>query len=154
MPDRATACQASTAQVPDLGPSQPQDGVLSLLRGGEDAAGVGGEEDSQHQSGQAEEDEHRPAHRRVGPGDLEGVGDVVDEVALVRCDALDGARDGGRLRESQRGLGVEPRPVDEQVDLGLRQALHRPALRRHAAWKAGTIRPSNVARSTMTECGT
>ena len=102
---------------------------LAPLGGGEDSAGIRGEEGGQEDPGQTEEEEHPLAHGCVALRHLEGVRDVVDQVVLARRDAVDSLRDRCRLGERARRIRIEPRPVDEHVHLAHRGALDDPSAR-------------------------
>ena len=114
--------------------------LLASLRAGEDAAGVGGEEGGQQDARQAEEEEHPLAHGGVVPGDLERVGDVVDQVVLTWGDPVDGRRDRLRLRQRRRRDRSCSRERSTSTSTsctgGLLMIAPRVAL---AAWNAGTI---------------
>ena len=121
------------------------------------AAGVRGQERGEHDAREPEEDEHALADGGVGPGHLQRVGDVVDEVVLARVRPASIARGDGR------GLGEGPRQdrtaSGRTVDRPRRPPARGRSCGRCPGWPrrpgtAGMTSRSNISGLTMTESGT
>ena len=139
----------AAARAPD-----PQRGLLPPLRLGEDVARVPGEDRGKNRAGHSEEDEEPLRHGGIVGRHGQGVGDVVEQVVLVRGDARHLAGDSLGLADRGRRVGVESLVVERDVDLSHRWVLESVVTNRRCGLVGGKdARPRSAPARRSTAFG-
>ncbi len=99
------------------GAPHAKQGVLATLGRSEQRTRVSGEDRGEDGAGQPEEHEHSLCDPRVALGDLKRVGDVVDQVVLIRGHSQNCCCDLARLGYSGCRIGVQLRAIKQDVEL-------------------------------------
>lgn len=109
--------------MPTSGAPDAQHGVLATLGLGKHTAGVGGEHRGQEGTWDTEEQEEPLGHTCVIRGDVEGVGDVVQQVVRTVSSRDDVTADPFGFEAGRARIGVEQTALHGDVDLADRRSL-------------------------------